>query len=131
MGDWSDKRLERGSLTRRLRSLKTLTWSRLQIRLSVHMMEKQNKMLLSTTRWQYRHSLACVIPIDQYVVPVLVTLFLCVSFTRDSLNLFYYKTRRKSQATNLGSGSPWPGMRNDERSYFIGAFQQELENRKE
>jgi uncharacterized membrane protein len=49
MGDWSGKRLLRGTLNRRLRSLKTLTECRLQISLSVRMMAKENKMVLSTT----------------------------------------------------------------------------------
>ncbi len=49
MRDWSGKRLLRGSRTRRLRSLKTLTESRRQITLSVLMMAKEIKMLLSTT----------------------------------------------------------------------------------
>jgi hypothetical protein len=49
MGDWSGMRLLRGSQTRRLRPLKTLTESRLQIMSSVRMMAKENKMLLSTT----------------------------------------------------------------------------------
>jgi hypothetical protein len=57
----------------------------------MHMMAKENKMLLSTIWWQYPYLLACVIPIDRYGVPVVVAHFRCVSFTRDSLNLFHYK----------------------------------------
>jgi hypothetical protein len=49
MGDWSGKRLFRGILNRILRSLKTLTECRIQIALSVRMMAKENKMVLSTT----------------------------------------------------------------------------------
>jgi len=49
LGDSSGKRLLRGTLNRRLRSLKTLTECRLQIVLSVRMMAKENKMVVSTT----------------------------------------------------------------------------------
>jgi hypothetical protein len=59
------------------------------------MMAKENKMLLLTTWWQYRYLVACVIPIDQYGVPLLVSPSLCVPLTRDSLHLFYYKERVK------------------------------------
>ncbi len=95
MGDWSGKRLLRGSMTRRLRSLKTLTESRRQITLSVRMMAKENKMLLSTTWWRYRYFVACVILIDRYGVPLLVSLFLCVCFTMDSLRLFFTKMEKE------------------------------------
>ncbi len=104
MGDWSGKRLLRGSLTRRLRSLKTLTESRFQITLSVRMMAKENKMLLSTTWWWYRYLVACVIPIYQDGVPLLVSIFLCVRFTMESLHLFYYKKKEKASRYQLGFG---------------------------
>jgi hypothetical protein len=87
----SGKRLLRDSLNTRLRSLKTLTESRRQIALSVRIMAKENKMLLSTTYWWYRYLVACGMLIDQYGVPLLVSLFLCVRFTMDSLHWFYYK----------------------------------------
>ncbi len=102
MRDWSRKRLLRGSLTRKLRSLKTMTESRLLITLSVRMMANENKMLLSTTQWRYRYLVACVFQIDQNRVPLLVSLFLCVRFTMDSLHLFHYKKKEKESSYQLG-----------------------------
>jgi hypothetical protein len=90
------------------------------------MMAKENKMLLSTTWWRYRYLVACVIPIDQYGVPLLVSLSLCVPFTRDSLHLFYYKKGERVKVPT------WVLVHPDHpEDILIGALQQELDNREE
>ncbi len=132
IGDQSGKGLLRRSQTRRVRPLKTLTESRLQITSSVRIMAKGNKMLLSTTQWRYRYLVACVIQIDHYGVPLLVAVFLCVRFTMDSLLWFYYKKGETVKLPTWVQLHPDHLVReNEERRYFIGAFQQELENRED
>jgi hypothetical protein len=73
-----------------------------------------------------------VILIDQYGVPLLVSLFLCVPFTRDSLHWFYYK---KGERVKLPT---WVQVHHDhlvqetrKEGIFIGALQEELEKREE
>jgi hypothetical protein len=130
MGDWSDKRLLRGSLTRGLRSLKTLTWSRLQIRLSVHMMAKEIKSInymvavqIFVSLCDSNRSVWCPHPRQPFS--------LCTLYKGFSICFITKKGERVKLPTSVQVHPDHLVWETNKRSYFIGAFHQELENRKE
>jgi hypothetical protein len=68
------------------------------------MMAKENKMLLSTTWWQYRYLLACVIPIDQYGVPLFVLPFSLCTLYKGFSPFVLLQKREKESSYQLGFG---------------------------